>query len=388
MDTVITAEHAQMYQFAIIGGSFDSFMGPVHRRAAAMDGHASLVAGVFSRNSEKNKKTGQLWKIEPHRVYDSYHELLQKEKDKLDFVIIATPNDEHIPIIIASVQAGIPVVCDKPLGNNFSIAYSAYRKFEIDKHRCMLTHNYSGYPMVKECASRIASGEIGKIHRVVVRYEQGWLQELLEKSPEIPDIWRLDAKTVGGALALGDIGSHAFHLMSYITGLRITEIFSEIRRGVSNNPLDTDVSMLMRFDEDVLGECSISQCSTGRRNSIQTSIYGSKGSLSWEQDNFERIQVSGLGGSDTYIYRGSSDAPVSSRWSRLPMGHPEGYLCALANLYVEFFRALQADKNNEPHSEFDMPSYEDGLDGLAQIEAAKQSGETNSWAPVRYPHRS
>lgn len=377
------------YRFAIIGGAYDSFMGPVHRIAASFDGRAELVAGAFSRNQEKNTRSANLWSVDTRRSYTNYEELLVREQNKLDFVVIATPNNTHIPIITRAAELGYAIVTDKPLGVAFANAYKVYREQAMHTKYFMLTYNYSGCPMVKEARDRVLSGEIGTIHRVMVRYEQGWLQEALKESSGVPLQWRTDPEQVGGVLSLADIGSHAAHLLRYVTGLQIREVMAEARYGVADVPLDTDVNMLLRFHTDALGFCTLSQSSTGLRNPFDIAVHGSKGSFYWSQEESEQLRLTNLHGSETILHRGSKDAPVSARLKRISIGHHEGYFGAFANLYREFFRALDdaALSSADSLAAYDIPSYADGLDDLCFIEAAKKSFETHAWCSVSYPHR-
>ncbi len=378
------------YSFAIIGGSYDSFMGPVHRMAASLDGLAELRAGAFSRNEEKNKETGRRWNLDPARVYGSYEDLLKAEQGKLDVVVIATPNHLHVPIIARATELGYAVVSDKPLGTDFASAYATYQQHAMRKKYFMLTHNYSGFSMVKEARERVRGGDIGTIHRVAVRYEQGWLQAVLQEAKTTPKLWRMDVNQVGESMASNDIGSHTAHIIQYVTGLRIQEVMAQARCGVPGVSLDTDVDILLRFDTGALGYCTVSYCSTGLRNPFEISVFGSNGSISWNQEYADRLRHTTLYGSDRYTYHGSKDAPTSLQWARIPMGHSEGYIGAFANLYKEFFRALldNALATADSLAGYDIPSYEDGLDGLAFTEAVRGSFTSQSWTPVSYPHQT
>lgn len=369
-------------RFAIIGGALDSFMGPVHRIAATLDGQAELVAGAFSRRAEKNAETAAQWHVPEERVYTDYRELLEREADGLDFVVIATPNNTHVEIATAAIEAGLAVSSDKPIGMSSDEGHRL--KTVVEKHNAvyMLTHNYTGYPMVKEARAMREAGELGTIHRVVVEMPQGWVQGMIDATGEEPKLWRMDPKIVGPSLITADVGTHAAHMAEYVTGLRITSLSADLASLLSTSELENDANVLVRFGNGASGIISVSQFATGDRNPFTFRVYGSKAGIEWNQETPEWLTVKEPSGNERRLYRGHAPEAVSTRWSRIPLGHPEGYLEAFANLYSEFFRAVR-DRADGRDGTYDFPGVDEGIHGMRFVEAVLASHQGDKrWVPL------
>lgn len=369
-------------KIAMVGGALDSFMGPVHRIAATMDGHAELVAGSFSRNAEKNRATAAAWNIAEERVYQDYRELLKAEADQLDYIVIATPNNTHVEIATAAVNAGLAVSSDKPLGISSAECAGLEELVRRTNTPFMVTHNYSGYPMIKEARALCAAGDLGSIHRVVAEMPQGWLQGMVAAAGSDISVWRTDPKIVGPSLATADVGTHALHLAEYVTGLTVEKVLVDMSALLPSSPLENDVNILVRFDNGAAGVIMVSEFATGDRNPFRLRVYGKKLGIEWIQETPERLLVKELDGNERILYRGHTPEAESSRWSRIPVGHPEGYLEAFANLYSEFHRELFARKGltggagvvgSGERSARDYPGIGDGIHGLKFVEAVLQN---------------
>ncbi|MDA3948488.1 MAG: Gfo/Idh/MocA family oxidoreductase, partial [Spirochaeta sp.] len=303
-------------RFAIIGGALDSFMGPVHRIAATLDGQADLVAGSFSRRTEKNSATAAAWHVPAEHVYTDYRELLAHEAAHLDFVVIATPNNTHVEIASAAIEAGLAVASDKPVG--ISSEEGRHLKAAIARHNAvyMLTHNYIGYPMVKEARAMRTAGELGKINRVVVEMPQGWVQGLIAATGEEPNLWRMDPAIVGPSLITADVGTHAAHMAEYVTGLRVTSVAADLSPLLSTSDLENDANILIRFDNGAAGIVTVSQFATGERNPFSVRVYGTRAGIEWMQETPEWLVVKEPSGNERRIHRGHAPDAESSKWSR------------------------------------------------------------------------
>jgi predicted dehydrogenase len=369
---------------AMIGGALDSFIGPVHRIAATIDGQADLVAGAFSRNAEKNARTAEMWNVSPDRTYQDWRELLGKEADNLDYVIVATPNNTHVEITRKAVDAGLAVACDKPLGINLKEVQELQRHVANADVPVMVTYNYTGYPMVKEARALCADGALGAIHRIVVEMPQGWLQGMVTLAGKEPSLWRMDPKVAGPSLAIADVGTHALHLAEFVTGAQATHLNVDTAALLRSTELENDVNMLLRFDTGAKGSLSVSEFATGERNPFRLRVYGTKAGIEWMQEQPERLIVKEPAGTERHLIRGHSPDAVSTRWSRIPIGHPEGYLEAFGNLYQEFHRAVR-DHQAGRTGTYEYPGVGDGVRGLAFVEAAVRSASatnTERWTAI------
>lgn len=367
-------------RFGMIGGGRGAFIGGVHRIAAMMDGQAELVAGAFSRDPQRSKDSGADFFLDPSRVYGSYAEMARAEAarpadDRLDFVVIVTPNDQHFGPAKAFLEAGFNVVCDKPV--TFSLAEA--RKLQVLVRRSgkifALTHNYTGNVMVKQARELVRTGALGDIRKVVVEYPQGWLSTALEKSGQKQAGWRTDPKQSGSAGCVGDIGSHAENLARYITGLQIESLCADLTTFVPGRQLDDDANVLVRFKGGAKGILHSSQISVGEENNLNIRVYGTKASIEWVQEHPNELVVKYLDKPRETWRRGNGYlSPAAQRFGRVPAGHPEGYLEAFGNIYREVFRAISARASGAKlPKDIDFPTIDDGVEGMVFIETVVKS---------------
>lgn len=375
----------------MVGGGRGAFIGAVHRMAAAIDGEIELVCGAFSSSPEKSKASGLDLYLPEDRAYGSYEEMILKEKElpegeRMDFVSIVTPNHMHFPPAKFALEHGFPVICDKPLC--FSLEQAKEFKATVDKSGLpfALTHNYTGYPMVKEAREMVQGGQLGNIRKVVVEYPQGWLSTFLEGSGQKQAAWRTDPTKSGAAGSMGDIGTHAENLAEYITGLKITEVCADLSIFVDGRLLDDDGNVLLRFDSGAKGVLHASQISAGEENSLNIRVYGETGGLEWHQmepntllhktNEGVRIIRTGVG----------NLSERAQAHTRIPAGHPEGYLEAFASIYRNFARTVRARiEGRDPNPmDLDFPSIDDGVRGMAFIETVVASSASDQkWYPFK-----
>lgn len=376
----------------MVGGGLDAFIGAVHRRAASLDGSIELVCGAFSSSPEKSKAAGEVLGLHPHRVYGTFTEMLRKEKNlpgdlRMDFVSIVTPNHVHFAPAKLALETGFHVVLDKPMTLNFAEAVKLQDVVRRTKRLLALTHTYTGYPMVKEAKSLVASGNLGTIRKVYVEYTQGWLSTPMEKLGNKQAGWRTDPKRSGSGGAVGDIGTHAANLAEYITGLRISSVCSHLNKVVKGRILDDDAAMFLTFDNKSSGVLVCSQVAVGEENNLTIRIYGDRGGLEWRQEEPNTLILK-WPDRPREIYRTGFDylSATAKANTRLPSGHPEGYLEAFANIYANFAAAVREFKPGKVDAGklYDYPSIDDGVRGMAFIEAAvKSSRSKQKWVPIR-----
>lgn len=372
-------------RMGMVGGSTDAFIGAVHRRAAIMDGEIELVCGAFSSSPEKSKATGAALYLPPDRVYANYEEMIQKEKelpegDRMDFVSIVTPNHVHFPPAKLALENGFHVVCDKPVTHTTKDAEALVKIVEDSGLIFCLTHNYTGYPMVKEARELIKSGLLGEIRKVIVEYPQGWLSTLVEATGNKQASWRTDPERSGAAGGLGDIGTHAENLAEYITGLKITEICADLTIFVEGRLLDDDANMLLRFDNGAKGILQNSQICNGEENDLNIRVYGELGGLEWNQMEPNTL-IHKVQGSPARVLRTGVGnlSQASLVHTRIPAGHPEGYFEAFANLYRNFALAVRARwEGKEQDPLYDFPGVYDGLRGMKFIDTVIASDKTDT----------
>ena len=373
-------------RMGMIGGGRGAFIGNVHRMAAALDGQIELVCGAFSSNAEKSKLSGEDFFLNPNRVYGSYSEMIEKEKElsegeRMDFVSIVTPNHVHFGPAKMALENGFHVVCDKPLSFNLEEAETLKNLVNDSGLIFALTHNYTGYPMVKQAKQMIKHNELGKIRKVVVEYPQGWLSTKVEATDQKQAAWRTDPTKSGIAGAMGDIGPHAENLAEYITGLKISSICADISTLVTGRQLDDDGSVLLRFDNGARGILFASQICAGEENALSIRVYGEKGGLEWHQMEPNSLEVKWLD-QPKQIYRtGVGDLyPQAQAHARIPAGHPEGYLEAFANIYRNFAMCVRARiEGKEVDAIYDdYPTVEDGVRGMNFIYKVIESGRSES----------
>jgi len=370
----------------MIGGGRGAFIGAVHRMAAALDGQIELVCGAFSSNPKKSKLSGKDLFLPKERVYGSYEEMIKKEKalpvdQRMDFVAIVTPNHVHFPPAKMALENGFHVICDKPATFNLKEAKALKKIVKKSGLIFGLTHNYTGYPMVKQAKAMISKGKLGKIRKVVVEYPQGWLSTRLEASDQKQAAWRTDPKKSGAAGAMGDIGTHAENLAEYITGLKITHLCADLHTFVKGRRLDDDGSVLLRFNNDARGVLMASQISAGEENNLRIRVYGEKGGLDWSQMEPNTLVMRWLDQPVQLLRTGSVGIyPESSNATRIPAGHPEGYLEAFATIYLNFAQCVRAHQaGKKPKKQFtDFPKIEDGVRGMQFIEKVVASGKSKT----------
>ncbi|MDD2706426.1 MAG: Gfo/Idh/MocA family oxidoreductase [Verrucomicrobiae bacterium] len=381
----------QKLRMGMIGGGPGSFIGDIHAKAAQLDGGVSLVAGAFSSSREKSMERGRQLCLNPNRVYGSLEEMIERElrlpiDERIDFATIATPNHLHYPAARALLNAGFHVVCDKPMTLNLAEARSLQRLVRSKpKLVFALTHNYTGYPMVKLARDLARQKHLGKILKVVVQYPQGWLIEPIEKKGSKQAQWRTDPKRAGKAGSMGDIGTHAANLVEYITCLRITELCADLGAVIPGRKLDDDGNCLLRFNNGARGVLIASQIAAGELNGLRIRIYGEKGHFYWRQETPETLDFCACDGCITTYRRGTDAIPrlsaAAAAATRLPFGHPEGFYEAFATLYrnvAETIRARKAGKEPSP-IHLDFPTVDDGMRGMEFIETVVESNRRQRW---------
>ena len=374
-------------RMGMVGGGRGAFIGAVHRMAANLDGKIELVAGAFSSSPEKSKLSGEDFFLDPERVYDSYQEMAEKEaarEDKIDFVSIVVQNHLHFDVAKTFLEAGFNVICDKPMTRTLEEARALRDIVDETGQIFCLTHNYTGYPMVKEARRMVKDGEIGRILKIVAEYPQGYAVGDVEGDGQGQiSNWRSDPKIAGSSNCMGDIGTHAHNLVRYITGLEIEEMCSELTAFIPGRELDDDGNNLIRFEGGAKGIIYASQISNGDENALNIRVYGTKASLEWHQEDPNELIVK-YANAPRKIYRRGNDylGEAAQNNSRTPFAHPEGFIEAFANIYLAAAQAIadKIDGNKPPDEGYDFPDATDGIAGLAFIETAvKSSGSEDKW---------
>lgn len=372
---------ARKIRMGMVGGGRGAFIGGVHRIAAAIDGQIELVCGAFSSNPEKSRLSGADLYLPEDRVYGSYAEMIEREKqlpegERMDFISIVTPNHVHFGPAKMALENGFHVVCDKPITFNMEEAQELERLVEESGLIFALTHNYTGYPMVKHARQMIANGALGKIRKVLVEYPQGWLATKVEASGQKQADWRTDPSRSGAAGAMGDIGTHAENLAEYITGLKIQSLCADLHTFVEGRKLDDDGSVLLRFDNGAKGILFASQVCVGEENNLNIRVYGEKGGIQWFQQEPNTLYAKWLDKPTQILRTGVGDlSPEANAHTRTPGGHPEGYLEAFANIYRNFAKCVQARIDGVEVDPIyrDFPSASDGVRGMRFIERVVES---------------
>jgi predicted dehydrogenase len=370
-------------RMGMVGGGPGAFIGNVHRMAAALDGQIELVCGAFSSDPEKSREAGKSLFLDEDRVYANFEEMINKEKElpigeRMDFISIVTPNHVHFAPAKLALENGFDVVCDKPLSFSLDEAETLAKIVEKTGRIFCLTHNYTGYPMVRQAKAMVSAGAIGKIRKVVVEYPQGWLSTLLESSGQKQAGWRTDPSKSGKAGCIGDIGTHAENLAEFITGLEIKELAADLSTFVEGRLLDDDGSVLLRFNNGAKGILFASQIAVGDENNIRIRVYGETGGLEWLQTEPNTLLVKHPEKANE-IYRTGAGylRKEAQNATRIPAGHPEGYLEAFANLYKEFALACRLRNEGKPF-EITFPTVKDGVRGMKFIEAVVGSSSQNA----------
>lgn len=367
----------------LVGGGPGSFIGPVHVRAAIMDGHIELVCGAFDSDPEVSKAAADIYQISPDRAYGTWEEMIEKEaglpQDKrMEMIAITTPNHLHYPISVAALDKGFHVVCEKPITLSLSEAEKLAKKVDETDLLFALTHTYTGYPMVKEARNLVTKNTLGNLRKVVVEYPQGWLSTPLEKTGNQQASWRSKPEFNGPGGCLGDIGVHAENLAEYVTGLQITELCADINSFVPGRDLDDDASVLLRFEGGARGVLWATQIAAGEENNLTIRVYGDKGGLEWRQHDPNTLLLKLLDQPVQILRAGKNHGYLSeiAMWNlRVPGGHPEGYIEAFANIYKNMAYAINQRKENLPidPAYLDFPTVHDGVRGMRFIERAIES---------------
>ncbi|HEY2415022.1 MAG TPA: Gfo/Idh/MocA family oxidoreductase [Pirellulaceae bacterium] len=381
-------------RMGLVGGGQGAFIGRVHATAAVMDNRAELVAGCLSSNPEKAKASAPDYDIKPERAYTSIGELVQKEKalpatQRVDFVSVATPNHTHFEIAKAAVEAGFNVMCDKPMTFDFAQAEALAEAVDKSGVVFAVTHNYTGYPLVRQAREMIAAGELGEINAFRSNYIQGWLRTRLEKDSQKQASWRTDPAKSGAAGCFGDIATHAYNLARYMTGLLPKEISCHLKSFEEGRPLDDYGTAVIRFQNGALGTVTASQISHGRENDIFIEVDGTKASLSWRQENPNEMIVRQNGQPHKIYTRAGGPylGAAAQAATRIPAGHPEGYLEGFANLYRSTYDAMILRAEGKPFEKVNTiyPNVNDGLEGMFFIQQCVASSKENgAWVTMAH----
>jgi len=371
-------------RMGMVGGGPGAFIGPVHKMAAELDGRIELVAGAFSQSAERSRAAGEGFGIDPARVYADYREMMTAERgraDAIDFVVIATPNHLHLPVAEAALEAGFAVMSDKPATATYEEVLTLEAAVAKSGLAYGLTHTYAGYSLVREARAICASGRLGKIRKIAVEYLQGWLSHPLEQTGQKQAAWRSDPALNGPGGCIGDIGSHAFHLTEYVTGLKVTGLNATLRTVVEGRRLDDDCNAVLRLENGAGGVLMASQVAAGEGNGLRLRVYGENGSIDWKQEDPNRLRVKWLDGPEEIRHAAGGYLSADARAvTRLPGGHPEGYIEAFAVLYREFAEGLIALRNGEAKAlPATLPGIVAGVRGMRFIERAIESSKCGSW---------
>jgi predicted dehydrogenase len=371
-------------RMGMVGGGPGAFIGPVHKMAAELDGRIELVAGAFSQSAERSKKAGEGFGIDPARAYADYREMMQAEKaraDAIDFVVITTPNHLHLPVAEAALEAGFAVMSDKPATATYDEVLALEAAVAKSGLAYGLTHTYAGYSLVREARAICASGKLGKIRKIAVEYLQGWLSHPLEQTGQKQAAWRSDPVLNGPGGCIGDIGTHAFHLTEYVTGLKVTSLNATLRTVVEGRKLDDDCNAVLRLENGAGGVLMASQVAAGEGNGLRLRVYGENGSIDWKQEDPNRLWVKWLDGPEEIRHAAGGYLSADARAvTRLPGGHPEGYIEAFAVLYREFAEGLIALRDGTAKAlPATLPGIVAGVRGMRFIERAILSSGSGSW---------
>ena len=374
-------------RYGMVGGGPGAFIGGVHRAAAAVDGGYELVSGSFSSDPAKSRQTGKQLGLDGDRVYSDFREMALVEatrEDGIEAVVIVTPNHLHYEVAKVFLEAGIHVICDKPLTTSVEDADELVRLTTERGLVFVVTYNYTGYPMIKEARERVSAGALGTIRKVVVEYSQGWLSTLLEAEGHKQAEWRGDPERAGPSSALGDIGTHAFNLMHYVTGLEVRRLFADLGTVLEGRALEDDAVVLLDLEDGVRGVMMVSQIATGERNHILLRVYGADAALHWSQEDPDRLRMVDSGGTETVLFRGGDVGPHATRATRLPGGHPEGFIEAFANIYREAAAAIRGVDAVTGSSGVtpDFPTVQDGALGVDFIFRAIESDRDQAWVKM------
>jgi len=383
-DTETTGK-APKIRLGMVGGGRDAFIGGVHRMAARLDDHYELVAGAFSSTAEKSAASAADLGVDSDRAYASFAEMAEREsarQDGIEAVSIVTPNHLHFSVAQAFLAQGIHVICDKPLTSSLSDARLLVAAAQKSNALFVLTHNYTGYPMIRQARDMVASGRLGDIRVVQIEYPQDWLSTNIEDSGQKQAGWRTDPERSGMGGCIGDIGTHAFNLGTFVTGLELEALCADIQTFVEGRQLDDNAHVMLRFKGGARGMLWSSQVAPGNENALRLRVYGSKGGIEWQQEDPNYLWYTALGEPTQLLTRGGSGAnEAANAVTRIPGGHPEGYLEGFANLYADAAHAIIDARNGEsPQAGSLLPTVQDGLAGVAFVAAVvTSSAEGGVW---------
>jgi predicted dehydrogenase len=376
-------------RLGMVGGGQGAFIGAVHRLAARMDDHYEFVAGALSSDAARSKASGEELGLAPDRIYTDFREMAKaegKRADGIEAVSIVTPNHMHFPAAKAFIDAGIHVVCDKPLSLNLKEALALEKLLAKNRNVIFaLTHNYSGYPMIRQARAMVAAGELGDIRVVQGEYPQDWLTTDIEKSGQKQAAWRTDPARTGAGGCVGDIGTHTYQLGCFVSGLTPDELSADLTTFVKGRRVDDNVHVMLRYKGGAKGMIWASQVAPGHENGLKIRVYGTKGGLEWVQADPNYLWYTPFGEPKRLITRGGAGSnAAAARVTRVPPGHPEGYLEGFANIYTEVARAIKARRaGKKPDKDVQFPGIEDGVAGMAFIEACvKSSAKNGKWIKV------
>ncbi len=378
-------------RLGMVGGGRDAFIGAVHRLAARMDDQYELVAGCFSSDAEKSMASGADLGLNPARVYADFTDMATREarrKDGIEAVAIVTPNHLHAPVAMQFLRRGVHVICDKPLTATLPEAKRLAKAAAASGVIFALTHNYTGTPMVRQARAMVAAGDLGEIRVVQVEYAQDWLATDLETTGHKQAGWRTDPAMTGVGGSTGDIGTHAFNLASFVTGLELEALAADLQSFVAGRRVDDNGHVMLRFKGGARGMLWCSQVAAGCENALKLRVYGTKAGIEWAQEDPNYLWVTPIGAPRYRITRsGAGAGPEAARVSRVPTGHPEGYLEAFANLYAEIARAVTARRDGVAVApEVTFPGLTEGLQGVAFVEACARSSRRNAaWVGLSLP---
>lgn len=391
----INAPLNRKLHMGLVGGGQGSFIGRVHSIAAGLDNRAVLVAGAFSSNPERSKASASDYAVEESRAYGSYEQMFEAEKklgdgERIDFVSVATPNHTHFDIAHAAVKAGFNVICDKPMTFDLAQAEQLLGAVQDSDVVFAVSHNYTGYPLVRQAREMILGGELGEINAIRAQYIQGWLRTPLENEEQKQASWRTDPSKSGAAGAFGDIATHAYNLGRYMTGVLPDQVSCSLKTFVEGRRLDDYGTAVIRYDNGALGTVTASQISHGRENDLEIEIDGTKGSLRWRQENPNEMIVR-QNGKPHQIYTRDPNAPflsgLAAESCRVPAGHPEAFFEAFANVYVAAFDDIAKRASGEKIDQRDTiyPNVYDGVEGMYFIQqCVESSGQGAAWLPLKH----
>jgi predicted dehydrogenase len=380
----IGGEETKKLTYGMVGGGQGAFIGEVHRKSIALDGKAELVAGCFSQDHQNTLATGEMLGLDKNRLYASFEEMMTaeaKRADKIDFVVIVTPNSSHFAIAKSAMENGIHVVCDKPLTTDSGDAEELSRILAEKGLLFCVTYTYTGYPVVKHLREMIARGDLGDIRFVNAEYPQEWLSTPLEDSGQKQAAWRTNPELTGISNCVGDIGSHIENMVSYLTGLKIRSLCARLDTFVEGRTLDDNASIMVEYDTGAKGLYWSSQIAVGHDNGLRVRIYGTKGSIEWSQEDPNYAKICDLDKPTAIISRGRDDLyPHAQGYSRIPSGHPEGYFEAFANIYTTFCDVLGKKLAGESliAEEMDFPGVDEGVRGVKFIEKCVESSRNGA----------